>query len=37
MLKFPRKYTKGVRFTKNTRIDGKSVIITGANTGIGKG
>lgn len=31
-----RKYLEGGQFTKNVRIDGKVVIITGCNTGIGK-
>jgi NAD(P)-dependent dehydrogenase (short-subunit alcohol dehydrogenase family) len=30
-----RKYFRGGQFTKNTRIDGKVVVITGANTGLG--
>lgn len=31
-----RLWIQGSRYTKNTRIDGKVVLITGANTGIGK-
>lgn len=31
-----RKWAQGGQFTKDVRIDGKIVVITGANTGIGK-
>lgn len=31
-----RKWAQGGQFTKDVRIDGKVVVITGANTGIGK-
>lgn len=31
-----RKWVQGGQFKKNTRIDGKIVIITGANAGIGR-
>lgn len=33
---FYRRFFQGGRFEKNVRIDGKVVIVTGANTGIGK-
>ncbi|KAJ6647388.1 Retinol dehydrogenase 12 [Pseudolycoriella hygida] len=33
---FLRKYAEGGQFTKDVRIDGKVVIISGCNTGIGK-
>lgn len=33
---FYRLYAQGGQYKKNTRIDGKVVVITGANTGIGK-
>lgn len=33
---FYRKYFEGGQFKNNVRIDGKVVIITGCNTGIGK-
>lgn len=35
-LDFHRLYAQGGQYKKNTRIDGKVVVITGANTGIGK-
>ncbi|XP_037043902.1 retinol dehydrogenase 12-like isoform X1 [Bradysia coprophila] len=36
ILYFLRKYIQGGQFTKPVRIDGKVVIITGCNTGLGK-
>lgn len=36
ILTFNRKYIQGGQFKKPTRIDGKVVLVTGCNTGIGK-
>ncbi|CAJ0574215.1 unnamed protein product, partial [Mesorhabditis spiculigera] len=36
-LYFLRKYIRGGQFTENVRADGKIVVVTGANSGVGRG